>query len=100
MTEELAADGIGDALRTSHFLAPVQIEAIPVVVVAAQAFDKPYCLPALLVRHARQSTVGASLNGRQLLDVEHFHLFLLIFGQQKAALVMLTARLIPCSCIP
>lgn len=41
MAEKLAADGIGNALGAGHFLASVKIEAIPVVVVAAQALDEP-----------------------------------------------------------
>ena len=54
MAEELAADGIRIALGASDRLAPVQIQAISIVVVAAQALDEPHRLPPLLAVHAVQ----------------------------------------------
>lgn len=64
MAEELAADGIRIALGASDRLAPVQIQAISIVVVAAQALDEPHRLPPLLAVHVVQGAVRPPFHRR------------------------------------
>ena len=64
MAEELAADGIRIALGASDRLAPVQIQAISIVVVAAQALDEPHRLTPLLAVHVVQGAVRPPFHRR------------------------------------
>jgi hypothetical protein len=69
--EELAVDGIGNALNANAALAVVQQEAVAVVIVAADSADKNIGAFPLLRRQARERTVPPPFNRRQCLDIEN-----------------------------
>ena len=54
MGEELAANGITNALRADSFLSVIQIQTVPIVACAAPAVDEPDSMLFLSGGHARQ----------------------------------------------
>ena len=68
MTEHLTTDGIGNTLRAGNFLAPAKIEAVAVIVIAAQLADELYSLPLLPRCHPGQRPIRPPFNGRQCFD--------------------------------
>ena len=68
--KELAADGIGERLRTRNFLAVIQIQTVPIITGAAQSVDERDGPLPLSAGHARERPVRLPLNGRQQLKME------------------------------
>jgi hypothetical protein len=84
MTEELAVDGVTDALQADHFLASIQIEAVAEIVVAAKPPNYGVSLPVLLWRHVWERAIQSMLNGWPFHVSYHFHLVSFEFWAQKA----------------
>ncbi|MPN42555.1 hypothetical protein SDC9_190112 [bioreactor metagenome] len=82
MAKHFAADRIGNALWAGYFLAPVEIEAVAVVMIAAQLADQGYRLTLLRRRHPGQRAVWPPFDGRQVFDkVDCLSLFSFVFDR-------------------
>lgn len=78
-----AVDRVRNALNTDRFFAIVQPQAVAAVIIAALAPYQGIGSFSLPRRHARQGTVWAAFNGRQVFENISYGLSLvsLVFGR-------------------